>query len=71
MRGDASGFGLAGDTNISWNLLFGLDWWVQRELSLQLGYHFYEIDYGNSNDNSDFAFEENFNGLFVSATFHC
>ncbi|MEA5508533.1 hypothetical protein VB715_02025 [Crocosphaera sp. UHCC 0190] len=70
LRGDASGFGLAGETDISWNLLFGVDWWVHRQMSLQLGYRFYEIDYGNSNDKGEFAFEENLNGPFFSATFH-
>lgn len=69
LRGDASGFGLAGETDISWNLLFGLDWWIHQQISLQLGYHFYEIDYKTGNDN-DFRFEENLNGPFVSATFH-
>jgi hypothetical protein len=69
LRGDASGFGLAGETDISWNLLFGVDWWVHRQISLQLGYHFYEIDYKTGNDN-DFGFEENLNGPFLSATFH-
>ncbi len=70
LRGDASGFGLAGDTNISWNLLFGVDWWVHQQISLQLGYRFYEMDYKNTRDNNDFGFEENFNGPFLSATFH-
>ncbi|MEA5532588.1 hypothetical protein [Crocosphaera sp. XPORK-15E] len=70
LRGDASGFGLAGETDISWNLLFGVDWWVHRQISLQLGYRFYEIDYRNSSDNGDFGFEENLNGPFLSATFH-
>lgn len=69
LRGDASGFGLAGETDISWNLLFGVDWWIHQQISLQLGYHFYEIDYKTGNDN-DFRFEENLNGPFVSATFH-
>ncbi|EAZ91790.1 hypothetical protein [Crocosphaera chwakensis] len=70
LRGDASGFGLAGDTDISWNLLFGIDWWIHQQISLQLGYRFYEIDYKNTRDNNDFGFEENFNGLFLSASFH-
>ncbi|MFM7578126.1 MAG: hypothetical protein ACKO5Q_14450, partial [Microcystaceae cyanobacterium] len=42
LRGDVSGFGLAGDTDYSWNLLFGMDWWFRENISLQLGYRFYE-----------------------------
>ncbi|MFM6326002.1 MAG: chromosome partitioning protein ParA, partial [Microcystis panniformis] len=53
IRGDASGFGLAGDTDLSWNLLFGVDWWVNRQISLQFAYRFYGIEYKNgSGDNA-------------------
>ena len=70
LRGDASGFGIAGDTDLSWNLLAGIDWWVGEQISLQLGYRFYEINYGNGSGNSEFAFKENFNGPFLAATFN-
>lgn len=70
LRGDASGFGLAGDTDMSWNFLAGVDWWVNREVSLQFAYRFYGIDYKNGSGNSAFGFTENFNGPFLAATFH-
>lgn len=70
LRGDASGFGLAGQTNISWNIFFGADWWVNRSLSLSLSYRFYEIDYGNGTGDNAFRFNENFNGPTLAATFH-
>jgi hypothetical protein len=70
IRGDASGFGMAGDTNLSWNLLAGMDWWVNRTTSLQLGYRFYEINYKNGTENNAFGFEQSFNGPFIAATFH-
>lgn len=70
LRGDYSGFGLAGDTNYSWNLLFGMDWWVRENISLQLGYRFYEINYQNGSGSDAFGFSELFNGPFISASFH-
>lgn len=70
LRGDISGFGLAGDTNYSWNLLFGVDWWVRENISLQLGYHFYEINYKTGTGRNAFGFSESLNGPFVSASFH-
>ncbi|WP_330203128.1 hypothetical protein [Cyanobacterium sp. Dongsha4] len=70
LRGDASGFGLAGETDMSWNLLGGMDWWVGYNTSLQLGYRFYEIDYSWGSGNNKFGFKESFNGPFLSATFH-
>ncbi|NCR91362.1 MAG: chromosome partitioning protein ParA [Microcystis aeruginosa G13-01] len=70
IRGDASGFGLAGDTDISWNLLFGVDWWVNRQISLQFAYRFYGIEYKNGSGDNAFGFTENFNGPFLAATFH-
>jgi opacity protein-like surface antigen len=62
IRGDASGFGLAGDTDLSWNLLFGVDWWVNRQISLQFAYRFYGIEYKNGSGDNAFGFTENFNG---------
>jgi phage shock protein A len=70
LRGDASGFGLAGETDMSWNLLGGMDWWVGYKTSLQLGYRFYNIDYSWGSGNNAFGFKESFNGPFLSATFH-
>jgi hypothetical protein len=70
IRGDASGFGLAGDTDLSWNLLFGVDWWVNRQISLQFAYRFYGIEYKNGSGDNAFGFTENFNGPFLAATFH-
>ena len=70
LRGDASGFGLAGETDMSWNLLGGMDWWVGYNTSLQFGYRFYEIDYAWGSGSNKFGFKESFNGPFLSATFH-
>lgn len=70
LRGDASGFGLAGETDMSWNIYTGMDWWVGYNTSLQLGYRFYEIDYSWGSGNNAFGFKESFNGPFLSATFH-
>lgn len=68
-RGDVSGFGLAGDTDLSWNAIFGLDWWVKPYLSLNLAYRFYQMKYGNGSGNNAFEFEENFNGPYLGVTF--
>jgi len=47
-----------------------MDWWVNPTISLQLGYHFYEINYKNGTGNNAFGFEQNFNGPFIAATFY-
>ncbi|MBJ7898496.1 MAG: hypothetical protein GC158_00945 [Cyanobacteria bacterium RI_101] len=70
LRGDISGFGLSGDTDYSWNLIFGVDWWVRENISLQLGYRFYEINYKTGAGINAFGFSELFNGPLVSASFH-
>lgn len=70
LRGDVSGFGLAGDTDLSWNIIPGMDWWVSPTISLQFGYRFYQINYGNGSGSNEFRFEENYNGPYLSATFH-
>jgi len=68
-RGDASGFGLAGDEDLSWNAIFGADWWIHRQVALGFAYRFYSITYGNGSGNQSFDFEQNFNGPYLSATF--
>lgn len=69
VRGDASGFGLAGDTNLSWNAILGIDWWIKPNISLNLAYRFYQIKYGNSSGDRAFEFESNFNGPYLAVTF--
>ncbi len=64
-RGDVSGFGLAGQDDLSWNTLAGVDWWVNQNTFLTLGYHFYQISYTNNN----MTFNESLNGLYIAATF--
>ena len=70
LRGDVSGFDLAADTDFSWNLLFGMDYWVRENISLQLAYRFYSINYKNGTGSNAFGFSENFNGPYLSATFN-
>lgn len=70
LRGDYAGFGVGGETDYSWNILGGMDWWVGYNTSLQLGYRFYEINYQNGSGNNAFGFQESFNGPFISVTFH-
>jgi hypothetical protein len=71
VRGDASGFGLAGDdADLNWNVVFGADWRVNRNASLQLGYYFYQLDYQNGSGDNAFRFTSNQNGPYLSATFH-
>jgi hypothetical protein len=47
-----------------------MDWWVKENISLQLGYRFYEINYKTGTGSNAFGFSELFNGPFVSASFH-
>lgn len=70
LRGDVSGFGIAGDKDLSWQVLGGIDWWVNRSISLQLGYKFYEIDYQNGSGRGAFGLNLNLNGPFLGATFY-
>jgi hypothetical protein len=66
LRGDVSGFGLAGSPNLSWNIIAGADWWISPTTSLQLAYRFYQIDYGNN----DLRLKLGSNGPFLGVTFN-
>lgn len=70
LRGDIAGFDWGGDTDMSWNIFAGADWWVSRTISLQFAYRFYGIEYGNGSGNNEFVFQQKLNGPMLSATFH-
>jgi len=69
VRGEVSGFGLAGQTDLSWNAIAGADWWVTKNISLQLGYDFFQLNYVNGTGNNAFGLNQSFNGPFLAATF--
>lgn len=66
LRGDVSGFGLAGSTDLSWNIFAAADWWISPTTSLQIGYRFYGISYGNN----DLVFNQQYNGPYLGVTFN-
>ncbi|PZV17411.1 MAG: hypothetical protein DCF20_06145 [Pseudanabaena sp.] len=66
LRGDASGFGLAGSPDLQWNIITGADWWISPTTTLQIGYKFYEINYGNN----DQSFKYSYNGPYLGVTFN-
>ena len=66
LRGDVSGFGLAGSTDLTWNIFAAADWWISPTTSLQIGYRFYEISYGNN----DLVFNLAYNGPYLGVTFN-
>ncbi len=70
LRGDVSGFGLAGETNLSWNLILGMDWWVSPRTSLLLAYRFYEFEYGNGNGRDRNFLDIKFNGPMLGVSYH-
>ena len=70
LRGDIAGFDWGADTDMSWNIIAGADWWVSRTISLQFAYRFYGIEYGYGSGNDEFKFEQKLNGPMLSATFH-
>lgn len=70
LRGDIAGFDWGADTDMSWNIIAGADWWVSRTISLQFAYRFYGIEYGYGSGNDEFKFEQKLNGPLLSATFY-
>ena len=70
VRGDASGLGLSGETNLTWNLIAGMDWWVSPNTSLLLAYRFYEFDNRNGSGENETGLNINFNGPLLGLTYH-
>jgi hypothetical protein len=61
--GDVGGFGLGSD--LSWQLIAGVNWKIAKCVSLDAGWMVLDVDY----ESGTFAFDVNFSGPYISATF--
>ena len=69
LRGDVSGLGLSGETNLTWNLIAGMDWWISPNTSLLLAYRFYEFNNRNGNGENETGLDIRFNGPLLGITY--
>lgn len=70
VRGDVSGFGIGSASDLTWNLLGGIDLRFSEWLSLKLGYKIYDIDYERGSGRDKFGLDGQFMGPIAGLTFY-
>lgn len=70
IRGDVSGFGIEGASNLTWNFLAGVDWLFTDNISLRAAYRIYDLDFDTEEDNLNYELELQEQGLWLGLTFH-
>lgn len=68
LRGDVSGFGIGSD--VTWNLLAGLDWRFSRNVSLRAAYRIYELVYDTEEDGREFDVYVQEQGIWLGFKFY-
>ena len=69
VRGDASGFAVGSGSDLTWNLVGGLDYRLTKHLSLKGGYRIYDLDYSRGHGTRKFAWNARVQGPVVGLTF--
>ena len=69
VRGDVSGFGLGGASDLTWNLGVGLGWSVSPNLTLEFAYRVLDIDYQSGSGASAFGLDVRQHGPWFGFVF--
>jgi opacity protein-like surface antigen len=62
VRFDFGGFGIGEGSNLTWNLLAGIDYKLKENMSLKAGYRIFDLDYDSGSGNKKFGIDAQFRG---------
>jgi opacity protein-like surface antigen len=62
VRADFGGFDIGEGSNLTWNLLAGIDYQLSENLNLKAGYRIFDVDYDSGSGNSKFGLDAKFRG---------
>ena len=68
VRFDFSGFDIGEGSNLTWNLLAGIDYKLKENMSLKAGYRIFDIDYDSGSGNKEFGIDAQFRGPIFGLT---
>ena len=66
IRGDAGGFGIGSASDLTWNVLVGVEYQLNHKMSLKVGYKVQGFDYSNGSGPSEFGGDWETQGLLLS-----
>jgi opacity protein-like surface antigen len=68
VRFDFGGFGIGEGSNLSWNLVAGIDYKLKKNMSLKAGYRILDLDYDSGSGNKKFGVDAQFRGPIFGLT---
>jgi opacity protein-like surface antigen len=68
VRFDFGGFDIGEGSNLTWNLLAGIDYRLKENMSLKAGYRIFDIDYDSGSGNKEFGLDAQFRGPIFGLT---
>ncbi len=68
VRFDFGGFGIGDGSNLTWNLLAGIDYKLKENMSLKVGYRIFDMDYDSGSGNKEFGLDAQFRGPIFGLT---
>jgi opacity protein-like surface antigen len=70
VRFDFGGFGVGDGSNLTWNLLVGIDYKLKENMSLKAGYRVFDIDYDSGSGTKEFGLDTQFRGPIFGLTIY-
>lgn len=68
-RFDFGGFGIGEGSNLTWNLLAGIDYQLSKNMNLKAGYRIFDIDYDSGSGSNEFGLDAQFRGPILGLTY--
>ncbi len=68
VRGDIGGFGIGSGSDLTWNVVAGIDWQFRENMSLKIGYRYMEMDYEQHSGSERFGLDAQMKGPIIGLT---
>jgi len=68
VRFDFGGFDIGEGSNLTWNLLAGIDYKIKENMSLKAGYRIFDLDYDSGSGSNEFGIDAQFRGPIFGLT---
>jgi opacity protein-like surface antigen len=68
VRGDAGGFGIGSASDLSWQILGGIDYQLSKNMFFNAGYRYVELDYSRGSGPDEFGIDLRAKGPFLGVT---
>jgi opacity protein-like surface antigen len=69
VRGDAGGFGIGSASDLTWQIMGGVDYKISKSMILNAGYRYVDLDYSHGSGSNEFGIDLQAQGPVIGLTF--